>query len=188
MIRGEHVYLRAIEKSDVERCHAWINDPQVNATLAVRGPVNQVAEEAWVERAARRQDPTELHLAICRASDGRHIGNCGFFQIHAENRSATLGILIGERDCWGQGHGTDAVRTLCRYGFEQLNLHKIRLDVIAHNERARKVYERLGFVQEGILRDEIYRDGRYYDYIRMSLLPGELRPGGPSPQGNMPLA
>jgi len=88
---------------------------------------------------------------------------------------ATLGVMIGVKDLWGRGYGTDAVRALCRHAFAEMNLHKVRLEVIATNPRAEAVYERVGFRREGVLREEFYRQGRYHDVIRMGLLRGELR-------------
>jgi RimJ/RimL family protein N-acetyltransferase len=105
----------------------------------------------------------------------RHIGNCGLVQIDRDNATATLGIFIGESNCRGQGLGEEAVRTLCRYAFEEMRLHKIRLDVYADNP-AVKTYERVGFRKEGVLREEAFRKGRHLDVIRMGLLKEELLP------------
>lgn len=175
MIRGERVHLRAIERDDLARCHGWMNDDEVTATLAARYPMSLAREGDWIERATRGQDTSEVNFAICLSEGGRHIGNCGLIGIDRDNRTATLGILIGEKDCWSKGYGEDAVRALCRFGFEEMNLHKIRLDVYSSNPRAAKTYERVGFRQEGVLREEAFRQGRYLDVVRMGLLAGELR-------------
>lgn len=174
MIRGERIYLRAIERDDLERCHDWMNDEQLTATLAQRHPISLAREADWVERATRGQDPSELNFAICLAQGDRHIGNCGFVGIDRENRTATLGIFIGERDCRGQGYGEETVRALCRFAFEEMDLRKIRLDVHAGNAGALKIYERVGFRREGVLREEQFRKGRPVDVIRMGLLRSEL--------------
>ncbi|MEX0878817.1 MAG: GNAT family protein [Thermoanaerobaculia bacterium] len=174
MIRGERLYLRAIERDDLQRCHDWMNDEALTATLAQRYPMSLAREADWVERATRGQDPSDLTLAICLAQGDRHIGNCSLMAIDRDNSTATLGIVIGEKDCHGQGLGEEAVRVLCRYGFDEMNLHKIRLDVYATNPGAVKTYERAGFRKEGVLREEAFRQGRYLDVIRMGLLRGEL--------------
>jgi len=182
VIRGERLYLRSIERDDLERCHDWMNDEDLRGTLEQRYPMSLAREADWVERATRGQDPSELPLAICLMQGDRHIGNCGLVQIDRDNGTATLGIFIGERDCRGQGLGEEAVRTLCRYGFEEMRLRKIRLDVHAGNP-AVQTYERVGFRKEGLLREEAFRKGRPLDVIRMGLLGSELRPGrrgGPS--------
>ena len=174
MIRGERLYLRSIERDDLERCHAWMNDEDLRSTLAQRYPVSLAREADWVERATRGQDPSELIFAICLVQGDRHIGNCSLEHIDRDNGTATLGIFIGELDCRGEGFGEEAVRTLCRYGFDEMNLQKIRLDVHAGNVKASKTYERVGFRKEGLLRGEVYRRGRRLDVIRMGLLRAEL--------------
>jgi RimJ/RimL family protein N-acetyltransferase len=174
VIRGERVYLRAIERDDLERCHDWMNDEELMATLAQRYPISLAREADWVERSTRGQDTSELNFAVCLAQGDRHIGNCGLMGIDRDNRTATLGIFIGEKDCRGQGFGEEAVRALCRFAFDEMDLRKIRLDVHAGNADAVKTYERVGFRREGLLRQEVFRSGGPVDVIRMGLLRGEL--------------
>ena len=175
VIRGERIYLRSVEREDLARCHRWINDETLTATLAQRYPVSLAQEADWIERAARGQDPSQLALAICLAKDGRHIGNCGLEAIDRDNRTATLGIFIGERDCHGKGLGEEAVRALCGYAFDELDLRKIRLDVYTTNPGAERTYARVGFRREGLLREEVFRRGKPLDVIRMGLLKEDLR-------------
>lgn len=190
MIRGERIFLRGVERDDLERCHAWMSDPELRASLAQRYPMSLAREADWIERATRGQDVSEMTFAICLVENGRHIGNCGLEAIDRDNRTATLGILIGEADCRGHGLGEDAVRTLCRFGFDEMDLHKIRLDAYAFNARAIRTYARVGFRQEGLLREEAYRAGRRVDMVRMGLVRGELveptrpiRGAPPAPRG-----
>ena len=72
-----------------------------------------------------------------------------------------------------KGHGTDAIRILIRFIFEQMNINKIKLNVYEFNERAVRCYEKCGFKKEGRLRQEIFRDGKYYDQYIMSILKEE---------------
>jgi RimJ/RimL family protein N-acetyltransferase len=177
VIRGERLYLRMIERDDLQRCHAWMNDEDLRSTLAQRYPVSLAREADWIERATRGQDPSEMVFAICLIQGDRHIGNCALEQIDRDNGTATLGIFIGEADCRGQGFGEETVRTLCRFGFDELRLEKIRLDVHEGNTAIR-TYERVGFRREGVLRGEIFRRGGRRDVFRMGLLKNELALGG----------
>jgi RimJ/RimL family protein N-acetyltransferase len=174
LIRGERLYLRAVERDDLERCHDWMNDESLRATLAQRYPMSLAQEADWIERTSRGQDVSKLTFAICLFEGDRHIGNCGLEAIERENGVATFGILIGEKDCHGKGFGEEATRVLCRFAFEEMNLHKIRLDVYASNEAAVRTYENVGFRREGVLRDEAFRAGRYIDVLRMGLLREEM--------------
>ncbi|MEU2665565.1 GNAT family protein [Micromonospora sp. NPDC007220] len=92
-----------------------------------------------------------------------------------ESGIAVLDIHLGEKDYWGRGFATDTVRTACRYGFAKMRLHKVTLTVVADNEAAYRVYEKVGFVEEGRLRQTFRRDGRWHDTYTMGLLEGELR-------------
>jgi RimJ/RimL family protein N-acetyltransferase len=175
VIRGERLYLRSVERDDLGRCHAWMNDPGLRATLAQRYPMSLAREADWVERVTRGQDTSEMTFAICLVQGDRHIGNCDLTSIDRDNGTATVGILIGEADCRGQGLGEEAVRTLCRFGFDEMRLHKIRLDVYQGNPAIR-TYERVGFRLEGVLREEIFRRGGRVDVLRMGLLRDEMLP------------
>ena len=87
-----------------------------------------------------------------------------------KNRLAELAILIGEKSSRGKGFGTDAVKTLCRFGFMEMGLHKITVKVFAFNTAAIRCYEKCGFVREGLLRKEYFREGKFHDVIVMGLL------------------
>ncbi len=174
MIEGELIRLRAIEPADAERAHAWINDREVTRfILGGRYPVSLADEQAWATEAARGNAFQDSRLAI-ETKDGVHIGNCGLHRAVPEDRSAELGIMIGDKDYWSKGYGTDTVRTLCRFGFQQMNLHRIALGVLEFNDRGIACYKKCGFVEEGRFRQNFYIDGRYWDTIRMSVLREEF--------------
>ena len=183
MIRGEKVILRAIELEDLERCHRWMNDPDVTQFLSTRFPLSLQQERKWIEQ--ERDPMRDLALAI-ETLEGVHIGNCGLHGIHAVDRSAGLGISIGEKSHWSQGYGTDAMLTLCGFGFGQMNLHRIWLYVFDFNARGIRCYEKCGFQHEGRLREAIFRHGKYRDVLVMGILaeefqqkwPGRLTAGG----------
>jgi len=90
--------------------------------------------------------------------------------IDRDHKKAEYGIFIGEREAMGRGYGSQAAELMIRYSFEKLGLHKLMLRVLAGNDRARKSYERAGFVQEAYLRDEVYLAGRYRDVILMAVI------------------
>ena len=81
------------------------------------------------------------------------------------------------RPWWRGGYGTDAVRTLCRFGFDHVNLHRITLYVNADNAQAISAYEKVGFMHEGRLREAAFVHGSRVDLLAMGLLPGDLTPG-----------
>ena len=171
MICGKHIRLRGVERNDLPLFQEWLNDPEVTEGLSTYLPLSLADEEQWFDRLSSMQ-PEEKPLAIELEQDGgwRLIGNSGFFNIEWLNRSAEFGLFIGDKTVWNQGHGTECVRLLLKHGFETLNLHRIYLRVYATNPRARRSYEKVGFVLEGTLREAVYRHGRYADVHIMSVL------------------
>lgn len=173
MLEGRLVRLRAVEPSDAERAYRWINDREVTQYLMARYPFSMEFEKEFLANAARANDFSDMRLAI-ETKDGVHIGVCGLHHGRPEDRHAELGIMIGEREYQSSGYGTDAVMTLLRFAFEQMNLNKVCLGVFEFNARAQAVYRKCGFVEEGRAREEYYQDGRYWDVIRMGVLRREF--------------
>ncbi len=168
---GERLYLRPLDRGDVDRCMRWINDPETRTSLATYLPLNRTAEEKFVEGPA---DPsTAIHLAIVLNEGDRHIGNLGLFNIRWKDRAAEFGITVGEVDCRGRGYGSEATELLLQYAFESLNLNRVKLGVWDVNLRAIRSYEKLGFVREGAEREYGFVDGRYADHITYSMLASE---------------
>jgi RimJ/RimL family protein N-acetyltransferase len=122
--------------------------------------------------------PGSVNFAVRALDDDRLVGMTRLYDIDALHRTAVLGISVGRRSEWGKGFGTDASTVTIRYGFQELNLHRIWLDVFAYNERAQTLYQRLGFTEEGRLREQLARDGRRYDVVLMGLLRGEWEAAG----------
>ena len=171
MIYGERIRLRAVERDDLPRFVAWLNDPEVLQGLLIYLPLSQAAEENWYENMLKRlPDEHPMAIEVKQADGWLHIGNCGFMNIDWRCRSGEMGIFIGEKQLWNQGYGTDAMRLLLRHGFDTLNLNRIALDVYDTNLRAIRSYEKVGFVHEGSKRQAIFRDGKYCDILQMSVL------------------
>jgi RimJ/RimL family protein N-acetyltransferase len=174
MVSGSLVRLRAVEARDVEPLYEWFNDPVAVEGLAIRYPPSMQVEREWVEGAgvvsyARVLFSVETH-------DGDFLGTCGLFKTNLpENRCAELGLALVRPGSRGRGYGTDTVRTLCRFGFDEMNLHRIELLVFAHNDAARRVYEKCGFTVECVARQAHWGEGRWNDDVHMALLEGELR-------------
>ena len=169
MIAGEHVILRAFERDDAERCYRWMNDPNIVRTLKSRYPIAFQNEIEWLDRAMHgSSSDAERHFAIERKDDRTHIGNASIHDIEWVSRIASFGLFVGEPSAWNRGFGSDAIRTLVRFAFDEMNLQKLRIDVFDYNDRAKHILESHGFVQEGRLRREFFRDGMYHDLVILS--------------------
>jgi diamine N-acetyltransferase len=174
MIFGERVRLRHNEREDLPRYVQWLNDPEVRAGIMIFLPLSKVEEERWFDEMLERE-PISRPLAVdLRQGDSwEHIGSCGLFNFEHRARHAELGIVLGRKDLWGQGIGADMMDTLLRHGFETLNLQRIHLRVFDFNQRAIRLYQKVGFVEEGRLRQDCYLDGAYHDTILMGVLRAE---------------
>jgi len=173
IIRGELVYLRAPERSDIGDFVRWFNDADVLHNLAMSAPMSEAAETVWFDRMLERQGSTDYHFVICVLADDRAIGTAGLHGIDQVNGSAEFGIAIGEKSEWDKGYGTDALRAICDFGFGELRLERIGLLVYEGNSRGRRAYEKAGFTIEGTMRRAHYAHGRHEDVHVMGLLRDE---------------
>ena len=173
MLEGTLVRLRAREPEDLEDAYKWVNDREVTLWLtSLRYPVSRKDEQKWIDEVPTNSFG-DVRLAI-ETKDGKHIGGINLHRVNPEDRKAGLGIMIGEKDHWSNGYGTDAVKTLLAFAFDEMNLHRVWLHVFADHERAISCYQKCGFREEGRLRQEVYQAGRYYDVVLMGVLENEF--------------
>ncbi|MBQ8082163.1 MAG: GNAT family N-acetyltransferase [Clostridia bacterium] len=164
MYQGKLVRLRALEQKDIAASHLFVNDYETmrGVTSGKLYPASYEDEARWAQGQSSYTHG-EYQFAIETLEEGIFIGRCGFTRVDWKNRLAEIGILIGDGAFRGKGFGSDAVDTLCRFGFEELNLHKIKASVFSFNEAAIRAYQKCGFQEEGILKAELFREGKYHD-------------------------
>ncbi|MGD9093663.1 MAG: GNAT family protein [Anaerolineales bacterium] len=124
----------------------------------------------WLEKEQGKSGTTQFTFPLRTLHDDLLIGFVGLFGIKWNHGEAWLGVGLGDRAYWGKGYGTDAIRLALRYAFNELNLHRVSLDVFEYNQRAIRSYEKSGFTVEGRSRGEILRQGRRWDVITMGIL------------------
>lgn len=175
-IKGENVYLRALEREDIKENYLrWMNDKEVTKYMSVGNfPVTKNDIENYYE--AIKRDRNDIIFAIiCKGTD-KHIGNVRLGPIDSISKIAPYGIMIGEKDFWSKGYGSEVTKLIIEYAFKTLNVHKIVLRVNASNKGAIKAYEKAGLKVEGVTRSEVYINGRYHDQVHMGLLKEEYLP------------
>jgi RimJ/RimL family protein N-acetyltransferase len=170
LIRGERVFLRPAEKADITTFVRWFADADMSSFLGNRAPFSEAGEEQWFKRMAENQGKDNWHFVMCRLEDGKAFGTISLMRIDKDNGNAGVGIAIGEKTLWGQGLGTDAMNALLDFGFGELRLERIWLDVYDFNARARRSYEKSGFVVEGVQRHAHFSEGKYQDVLLMAIL------------------
>ncbi len=171
ILQGEKCTLRPLMKEDAKVLAQMVNSPEAREYLQMVFPINDIAEEKWIERLYRGYPQNDIVYGI--VVDGRLVGTVGLHNINWTSRHATFGIAIWLPEYFGKGMGTEATKLMLQYAFDYLNMHRVKLEVYEYNERAIHVYKKLGFVEEGRWRKQRYLKGRYYDVILMGILKEE---------------
>jgi RimJ/RimL family protein N-acetyltransferase len=178
MLTGHLVRLRPIEPAEWESLWRWSTDPEVMRWMFDGYPQSLARHQArGQERVGTPLTYADVLFGIETLDDGRLIGIVRLTGAEPETGRAELTVYVGERDCWGRGYATEAIRLMCRYGFDTMRLHSVFLWVVTENTAARHVYDKVGFTEDGRHRECFRRDGRWYDMYLMSMLEGELRGG-----------
>lgn len=166
------VTLRPLAETDVDHIMTWVNRPEIVGNLAAFSGAAMTRDDelAWIRRTIASSDRV---WSVFAADDDRYLGQVGIHQIHTRSKVGRLGAVIATKSEMGKGYGSAAVRAVMDRGFGELGLHKLWLMVFRHNERGQRLYKRLGFVEEGILREEYFHEGGWHDMVRMSMLARE---------------
>jgi RimJ/RimL family protein N-acetyltransferase len=170
IIRAARVYLRPAERSDLPTFVRWLADAEVTQHLAIRSPISQASEDKWFEQLLEKQGKDRYHFVICLIDGDRPIGATDLRDLDLENGNAGFGIVIGEKAEWNKGYGTETLEAICDFGFGQLRLERIYLEVYAPNKAGQRAYQKAGFTEEGTLRHAHFADGQHLDAVIMSLL------------------
>lgn len=159
--------IKAITKEHTPLIVKWRNNPNVQKNFIFQETFTEEMHNGWLENKVNTGQVAQ-HILYTK-EDGQPIGSVYLRDIDRENQKAEFGIFIGEDSARGKGYGAEATQLMCRYGFDELGLHKIMLRVFAFNKAAVRAYEKAGFVQEAYLKDEVKIDGRFYDIIFMAI-------------------
>src|SRR5579864_9465483 len=158
-LETKRLRIRPYSEADIPELLPLIGTREVAATtLRIAHPYTEQDARAFLELA---KEPGKMWLAITLLSDGRQIGGSGM-RIEEQHRHAELGYWLGV-DYWGQGYATEAGREMIRYGFEQLDLHRIFATHFAHNPASGNVLRKLGMRHEGCQREHLLKWGQFVD-------------------------
>ncbi len=167
---GGRIYLRGVRPSDVnEAYYRWMNDPEVTGYLESRFCPNSM-EGLRDYVTSKLGDRDNIFLAIVVKEGDRHIGNIKLGPINWVHRFADIGLMIGEKDCWGKGYATEAIRLVVDYAFRELNLHKLTAGCYDLNEGSVKAFKKVGFEVEGVRKKYFYYRGSYVNGVLLGLL------------------
>jgi len=167
------VFLRALELNDSDTIYKWRNNRLVTDPLGGNTYfVSSFREKEWIQDVILN-DSKRITLAIC-INDHHLIGMVSLTSINLLNRNAEFSIIIGDPQHWGKGLGAEATILCLQHAFQELNLHRVYLTVREDNASALKLYSKLGFLKEGLLRDAIYKNNKFVNMLIMSILKDEF--------------
>ncbi|WP_022906276.1 GNAT family N-acetyltransferase [Curtobacterium sp. B18] len=183
LLEGDLVRFRALDDADLPDLVRWWRDPAwaVLQQIIVRpGPADSVTEmfRNW----SKSERSGDVGFSVVDRTSDTLVGHVTLFGATLPVRAATLAVMIGSEHA-GHGYGTDAVRLLTDYGFREMGLNRIEIQVHAFNDRARAVYAKVGYHVEGVRREATFHDGRFHDEVIMSAL---ARDWSSEPSGTTP--
>ncbi len=170
---GVKVYLRRMERGDLPHVYRWLSDPELCGLIGHGGAGSMGEIEAWFDRASA--DPARRWYAIVTSEGDRVIGEAGLLRLDENWRTTDMSIIIGERDEWRKGYGSEVGRILLDFAFNYCGVHRVAVGVVGFHEPALRFWEKIGFRREGVQRDGYLHDGAFHDFVMMSVLEDEWR-------------
>ena len=172
---GDRIYLspKGASEEEISKYTEWMNDFQVTDNIERTTQIMTWAgEKEYLEKTSINN--TNKSFNIVELKSDKLIGSIALEHFNYIERSAVLGIFIGDSEFRNNGYGTEAIKLLLEFGFKYLNLHSIRLNLLSINERAHKCYLKCGFKDTGRDRESIFLNGKYYDKLHMDILENEF--------------
>lgn len=175
LLKGENLYLTSFKEEDLSIFESWYNNIAFlrSYDMVAAFPVSQIELKDMLKDIRQAHD--RYIFAVRSKVDNRLIGVTGFENILWNNGTAVIYIGIGDTLSRGKGFGSEALALTMEFGFEELNLHRIQLNVLSYNEPAIRLYEKLGFKREGTYREFIHRDSKRYDMYLYGILRSEWK-------------
>ncbi len=166
MIKGEKVYLRAMEPEDLENLYVWENDPEVWSVSVSNMMYSKYVLSEYIANAAKSiYEMGQQRYIVCRTEDDVAIGTIDLFDFDAANRRAGVGILIYNKEDRSKGYATEALRMIEQYSVQLYNMNQLYCNVIDNNEISRALFPKMGYEQCGCKKKWIYMGGKWYDEL-----------------------
>ncbi len=170
-IKGKNITLRAIELEDMVLLHKWANDPDIQYMLGGwHFPTNMNDQKKWFESLSCNSFNQRF---IITDEKQLPIGMANLININLKDGNAEHGLLLN-KEYQGKGYGTDVVKSIMSYSFNELRLNRLETTIISINEPSLKLFAKCGWKQEGILRNWYFRKGKHIDKIFLGILKEEF--------------
>jgi RimJ/RimL family protein N-acetyltransferase len=171
---GNLVRLDGVDPEEVSKAFSrWNRDSEYTRLLNMftRPLSSAKATQKWLEEGLKEESPSDFFFFTIRTvDDNKLIGGMGLEIVDWAARDSFVFIFIGERENWGKGYGSDAMRLLLQFAFLEMNLRRVSLGVFEYNPRAIRSYEKIGFCHEGRMRKYLKHEGQRWDLLSMGIL------------------
>jgi UDP-4-amino-4,6-dideoxy-N-acetyl-beta-L-altrosamine N-acetyltransferase len=155
------LYLRNVKKSDLILLRDWRNSKHILEFSGQFKLLNLEDQKKWFTE-LKNKDSDKIMFVIIDESK-KSLGVCGLTHINYKTHSADVAILLGDVTVHGKGVGEESLKLLIEYGFKKINLHRIKAEIFEFNTASIKLFEKVKFKQEAILKDSLWRDGRWWN-------------------------
>lgn len=168
IIQGEKIILRALEKNDANLLLDIINDPDTENMLGGSSyPVSYDMQCEWIEN--QKNDDTVFRTIIALKDEKKTgIGTIILNNIDMKNGTAEIHVKLAVENNRGKGYGTEAVNTMVKYAFNEMRLNCIYAEILEYNLPSIKLFEKCGFIKEGILSSRVFKGGKYINLMSFS--------------------
>lgn len=167
-LKGARVHLRILERGDIPTTTKWMNSEYISDIMGYLPTMSLEQQYEWYDRT--KNDRSRYIFAICQNKDARHIGNVAIGNVDTLHRHGMFSIFLAGTADQAKGIGSEATMLVLGFAFEKLNLNKVYLRTSPRFTQAIHMYDRLGFVREGVMREHSYANGKYEDKIMYSML------------------
>ena len=173
-ILGEKVLLRAIEERDRDMFLELINDPDIERMIGGKSfPVSLIEQEEWIIKQSGSKSDLRC-VVVLRDNEKQGLGTIILSNLDYKNGVCQVHIKMTKSEGQGKGYGTDALKTITKYAFNELRLNCIYADVLSYNSISQHLFEKCGYKKDGVLRSRVYKNGRYADVFSYSITKADM--------------
>ena len=173
MFEAKYVNLRPLEEEDLKQLRDWRNSEHVRKTTREYKPLNMLNQKQWFESIHLENPPKHIMFGIEKKSSKKLVGVTGLTYIDWKNKHAEISIYLSSKNWQKTKEAKDVINTIIGYGFEELNLHRLWVEIFEISKENIQLFEKLKFTKEGILREKLWRKGKWWNSILYSKLSTE---------------
>jgi RimJ/RimL family protein N-acetyltransferase len=170
MIKGKYIGLRSIDEKDLSQLLAWRNQEDYRQYFREYRELNKTQQSQWLESISQ-QNSNSLMFSIVGLDTNELLGACGFCYLNLINKNADFSLYIGKDNLYiDDKYAVDTSRTLLKYGFNELGLHRVWAEIYDFDRKKNKLFKQLGFSIDGTHRDTYWHNGKWHNSLFFSML------------------